>query len=207
MMNYLITMLLGYAFGCLQFSYILGKTLKKVDIRTLGHGNAGASNAVVSFGWKYGIAVALLDILKAVVSIIIIKSLFKNAVNSEQLNFYLYLNGFSVIIGHNHPFFMRFKGGKGTASLIGMLMAINMPMALLGMLIIVAVTLTTDYIALGTIALVIYFTIATIYLDYGAGAAVISILIAALAIINHLPNIKRIINKEEKGLKQALKRK
>jgi len=197
MMNYFIVALIGYAFGCLQFSYILGKTLRKVDIRTLGHGNAGASNAVVSLGWKYGIAVALLDILKAIVSIIIIKGLFKNAASIEQLNFYMYLNGFFVILGHNYPFFMKFKGGKGTASLIGMLIAINIPMSLLGILIIVVVTIVTDYIALGTIALVIYFIIATIYLKFGTGAVIISIAIAMMSIFNHLKNIKRIINKEE----------
>lgn len=207
MMNYFIVAFIGYVFGCMQFSYILGKTLRNVDIRTLGHGNAGASNAVISLGWKYGIAVALLDIFKAIASILIVKGLFKNVVNLEQLNFYLYLNGFFVIIGHNHPFFMRFKGGKGTASLIGMLMAINLPMALLGILIIVIVTLVTDYIALGTIALVIYFIIATVYLKFGIGAIIISIIIAMLAVINHLTNIKRIINKEENGLGKAMKRK
>jgi len=207
MMNYFIVALIGYAFGCLQFSYILGKTLRKVDIRTLGHGNAGASNAVISLGWKYGILVALLDILKAIVSILIIKGLFKNAVSNEQLNLYMYLNGFFVILGHNYPFFMKFKGGKGTASLAGMLIAINIPMALLGILIIVTVTIVTDYIALGTIALVIYFIIATIYLKFGTGAIIISIAIAMMSIFNHLKNIKRIINKEENGLRKAIKRK
>jgi len=207
MMNYFIVALIGYIFGCMQFSYILGKTFRNVDIRTLGHGNAGASNAVVSLGWKYGIAVALLDIFKAIISILIVKGLFRNAVNIEQLNFYLYLNGFFVIVGHNHPFFMKFKGGKGTASLIGMLVAINVPMALIGILIIVAVTIVTDYIALGTIALVIYFIIATIYLKFGTGAIIISIVIAMMSIFNHLINIKRIINKEENGLRKAMKRK
>lgn len=149
----------------------------------------------------------MLDIFKAIASILIVKGLFKNVVNLEQLNFYLYLNGFFVIIGHNHPFFMRFKGGKGTASLVGMLMAINLPMALLGIVTIVTVTLATDYIALGTIALVIYFIIATVYLKFGMGAIIISIIIAMLAVINHLTNIKRIINKEENGLGKAMKRK
>lgn len=207
MMNYFIVAFIGYAFGCMQFSYILGKTLRNVDIRTLGHGNAGASNAVISLGWKYGIAVASLDIFKAIVSILIVKGLFKNAVNIEQLNFYLYLNGFFVIVGHNHPFFMRFKGGKGTASLVGMLIAINIPMALLGILIIITVTIATDYIALGTIALVVYFIIATVYLKLGAGAIIISIAIAMMSVLNHLKNIKRIINKEENGLRKAMKRK
>lgn len=207
MMNYFIVAFIGYVFGCLQFSYILGKTLRNVDIRTLGYGNAGASNAVISLGWKYGIAVALLDILKSIVSILIVKGLFKNVVNIEQLNFYLYLNGFFVIVGHNHPFFMKFKGGKGTASLVGMLIAINIPMALLGILIIIIVTIATDYIALGTIALVIYFIIATVYLKLGTGAIIISIAIAMMSVFNHLKNIKRIINKEENGLRKAMKRK
>ena len=72
-MDYLIVIIIGYLFGCLQWSYILSMIIKKQDIRTLGAGNAGASNMVVSFGWKIGVLVAFLDIFKAIMSIFIIK--------------------------------------------------------------------------------------------------------------------------------------
>jgi glycerol-3-phosphate acyltransferase PlsY len=68
-----IVLLIGYFMGCLQWSYILTKGIKKVDIRTMGLGNAGASNTVSVFGWKMGVAVGLLDILKAIISLFIIR--------------------------------------------------------------------------------------------------------------------------------------
>ena len=157
MERYLIVITLGYIFGCLQWSYILGKLLKKQDIRNLGGGNAGASNTVTVFGWKMGVAVGLLDILKAIISIIIIRYILKSTDMFE-----LYLNGTSVVLGHNYPFFMGFKGGKGTASTVGMMLAINYKLGLLGILVIFLVTVLSDYIALGTMALVSFFVIATL---------------------------------------------
>ncbi len=127
---------------------------QKQDIRTLGVGNAGASNTVTVFGWKMGVVVAILDILKAIISILVIRYLFKN---SDI--FSLYLNGTSVILGHNYPFFMKFRGGKGTASTIGMLFGINYKLGILGVLVILSITLLTDFIALGTISLVLFFCI------------------------------------------------
>lgn len=202
----LITIAIGYAFGCLQFSYIIGKTLKKVDIRSLGNGNAGASNTVTTFGWKYGVAVGILDILKAVFSLLIIKILYGGAITNDQLTFLLYLNGLFVIIGHNFPFFMGFKGGKGTASLIGMLFVIDLRIGLLGALTILIVTLVTDYIALGTICLVTGFVASTFYFGYSQGSIVIAIIIAVMSIYKHIPNIKNIRKGTEKGLRRTIKK-
>lgn len=202
MEKYALIIILGYIFGCLQWSYILGKIFKKKDIRTLGAGNAGASNTVTAFGWKMGAAVAILDISKAIVSIIIIRYILKS---SDILS--LYLNGTSVILGHNYPFFMGFRGGKGTASTIGMLLAINLKLGLLGILVIALVTIFTDYIALGTMALVTFFILATFYLGYGPACILLSIFIALLSAYKHLPNMKRILSHTEKGLRNTLKNK
>lgn len=165
-------------------------------------GNAGASNTVTSFGWKMGVAVGLLDILKAIISILIIKHFF-----TDGGIFNLYLNGTSVILGHNYPFFMKFKGGKGTASNLGMLFAINYKLGLLGFLIILIVTLATDYIVLGTMSLVTYFILATIYLKYGSPAILLAVFIALLSIYNHIPNLKRLPAGGEVSLRSVLKRK
>ena len=204
MQNYIIITIIGYLFGCFQASYILVRLIKNVDIRTLGNGNAGASNTVVSLGWKYGVAVGLIDIGKAALSIIVIRILFKSILPHEQIPFYLYLNGFSVILGHNYPFYMSFKGGKGTASLIGMLSAVDYRIAILGIIAIVAITIATDYIALGTVGLVILFIVSTAYLGYSSGCIIIAIILATLSIYNHRLNIINIIQKKEIGLRSTM---
>lgn len=207
MQNYVFITLVGYLFGCFQASYILGKLIKKVDIRTLGNGNAGASNTVVTLGWKYGVAVGLLDIGKAILSIIIIRIILKSILPQEHLSFYLYLNGLAVILGHNYPFYMRFRGGKGTASLIGMLSAVDYRIAILGIIAIVAITIATDYIALGTIGLVLLFIASTIYFGYSKGCIIIAIILAAISIYNHRTNIVNILQKKETGLRSTFKKK
>jgi glycerol-3-phosphate acyltransferase PlsY len=121
--------------------------------------------------------------------------------------FSLYLNGAGVILGHNYPFFMQFKGGKGTASTLGMLFGIDYRVGIIGFLIILIITFATDYIALGTMALVTFFIIATIYLGFGTACVLIAIFIALQSMYKHIPNFKRIRTREESRLRDALKRK
>ena len=124
-MEYVVfTLIIGYLFGCIHPSYVISK-IKKQNIKELGSKNAGASNITVVFGWKYGIIVGLIDILKPVLSILIIWGLFHSAVSTEFLYILYYLNGAAVITGHIFPFFMKFNGGKGTASTIGLFFVIN----------------------------------------------------------------------------------
>lgn len=134
-----------------------------------------------------------------------IKILFKDSVNVDHLKFLLYLNGLLVILGHNFPFFMKFKGGKGTASLVGMLLAIDMRLAIIGILSIVLITIITNYIALGTICLVSSFTISTILFKYSLSFVIIAVFITFMSIYKHLPNIKNILNGTETRLRQTLK--
>lgn len=204
MIKILFSALMGYIFGSFQTSYILGKILKKGDIRNYGYGNAGASNTAVSFGLKYGIIVAIVDILKAVISILFIRYLFSSTPDTRHFAFLMYLNCIFIILGHNFPFYMKFKGGKGTASLIGALLVLNLKIALIGILAIVLVTLITDYIALGTMALVSSFIISTIYYNYSVYCIMIAVLISVMSLIKHLPNIRRIINGTETKLRSAL---
>jgi len=201
-----LVILIGYLMGCLQWSYFLSRSIKKADIRTLGGGNAGASNTVSVFGWKMGVAVALLDISKAIISILIIRYLFKiSFIENNMSN--LYLNGTGVILGHNYPFFMKFKGGKGTASTVGMLFGIDYRIGIIGFFVILLVTLTTDYIALGTMALVSFLIIATIYLDFSTVCILLAVFIALQSLYKHIPNLKKIQAKQESGLRDALKKK
>ena len=205
MSDYLIIALIGYLFGCLQFAYFIGKIYTKKDIRSLGHGNAGASNVVVSIGWKQGVLVALLDIFKAVISVLLIRILYKDLVQASY--FPLFLNGIFVVIGHTFPVFLNFKGGKGTASTVGMLLAINLNLGLLSILIVFLSTVISDYIAVGALVLWVYILALPLFLPLGLDTILLNIVMALVILIKHIPNIKRIKNKEEKGLRKAMKKK
>ena len=206
MKEIIISAVVGYLLGNIQVAYILGKLIKKVDIRTMGQGNAGASNAVESLGWKFGVLVAIIDVLKGAVSILIIKMLFKVELNSEGA-FLLYLAGYTAILGHIYPFYMNFKGGKGTATLIGILLGMNPLYGLIGILFIAATTFLTDYIVLGTAALTTYVVVLTYLKDFGPGALILSILGALLSMFLHRKNYKRIKLGTETRLSQVLGRK
>lgn len=199
-------LLFGYIVGCLQTSYLLCKYIKKIDIREKGNGNAGASNTTVALGWKYGIAVGVIDILKAVFALLVIRIWLQGTVSPDQLQIYLYLCGLGVILGHNFPFFMGFRGGKGTASTVGMLFVIHPLMGLIGIIIIIAVALGINYIALGTISLVIYFVAATFYLDYPLICKVVAIIIALMSIYKHRENVVKICRGQEKKVRDTMKK-
>lgn len=161
---------------------------------------------VVSFGWKIGALVAILDILKAIISISIIRYLMKTSV-IENYHFFLYLNGLFVILGHNYPFHMNFKGGKGTASTFGMLIAIDYRLGILGFFVILFVTLVTDYIAVGALSLVAFLILGTMYLKLGNPSILIAVVIGLIAIYKHIPNIKNILAKKEDRLRRQFKNK
>jgi len=206
MRDYIIVALIGYLSGNIQSAYLLGKLVKKVDIRTLGQGNAGASNAVESLGWKFGAVVALIDILKGIFAVLLVKYLFSVGFNKEGA-FLLYLAGYFAILGHIYPFFMNFKGGKGTATLIGMLLGMNPLYGIIAMFIIAGVTFASDYIAIGTLSLLLYVLFMTIFKDFGAGPVILTILGGLLSVKHHLPNFKRIQNGQETKLSTVLHRK
>lgn len=201
----LISILIGYCLGNIQASYLLAKAIKKVDIRTLGFGNAGMSNAVESLGWKFGLLVGFIDVSKGILSILIVKYLFKIDFNSEG-SLLLYVNAYSVILGHIYPFYMNFKGGKGTAALIGVLIGLNPIYGLFGIAIIILVTLITDYVAVGTLALTLYVIGLTLYFEMGLIPFLISISGSLLSLYYHLPNYQRIFNHTEERLSKVLKK-
>ncbi|MDD4760660.1 MAG: glycerol-3-phosphate acyltransferase [Bacteroidaceae bacterium] len=206
-MDYAAAALMGYAIGSIHPSYIMTRIIKKADIRTLGSGNSGASNTVGVLGWKFGILVALLDIFKAAAAILLIKHFFSESATTEKIALLLYITGLFAIIGHNHPFYMRFRGGKGTASLIGMLFAIDIRIALLCGLLLILITVITDYIALGSLGAVLLTVILTAVFGYSIGCVAVVVIIAAMSFIKHRTNIIRITSGKEGGLREALKMK
>lgn len=116
----LISIAAAYLLGSFQTSYLFGKLIKKVDIRNYGSGNPGATNAIRVFGAKFGMAVLIIDALKGALAITVPKFLFGSTDVAVEL-----LVGIFAIIGHNYPFYMGFKGGKGVAASIGIILMID----------------------------------------------------------------------------------
>ena len=114
-----LSMLIGYLLGCIQSAYILGRLAGKIDIREHGSGNAGASNITSTLGLKFGVIVGLVDILKGFFAVQIVRWIYPG--NLELA----YLAGLMAIVGHMFPFFLKFRGGKGVATLAGMMFGVN----------------------------------------------------------------------------------
>ena len=204
-MDYFYIIIIGYLFGCLQFSYFFSLFIKRVDIRTIGVGNAGASNIAQTIGIKAGIAVGILDILEAFISVLIIKSLFSNLF-LEVGYLPLYLNGAFVVIGHNYPFFMNFRGGKGTASTVGFMMGLDLRLGILTIVTVFLVTLVTDYIVIGTMSMLVILSLYTIFFHPSIWTLLIVFLLVIQSLYKHRINFARIRKREENGLRGTLKK-
>ncbi len=192
---YIIGALIGYLLGGISPSYIIA-SLKKKDIREHGSGNLGASNTTILLGWKWGVLVGVIDILKACIPTVIARLLF------GELVMLPYIVAVSAIMGHVFPFYLKFKGGKGTATFFGSMLGLS-PLAfcVIGLLFLI-VTFTTDYIVLGTYTVIILFPV---YLYFMAGLQPMLVMLIASAVVafKHRANIIRIIKKEEIGLRAA----
>lgn len=190
-LNTLVSMLIGYAFGCIQSAFLIGKLVGKLDIREHGSGNAGASNITSTLGVKYGVAVGLIDILKGVLAVLVVKWIFPD----EPI--LAYLSGLMAIIGHIFPFFMRFRGGKGVATLVGMMFGVDWKLGVIFFLLVAVPALVTDYIVAGSFTTFIALPIVSFYYGYPILILVISVALAILCFYLHRHNIQRIIAGEE----------
>ena len=197
-MGYSIAAVLGYLLGCSNLAYYISKAAKK-DIRQSGTGNLGASNATVLFGWKAGVAVAVHDAGKALLAVILAKLLFPDLEHAGAAA------GVAAVLGHIFPFYLRFKGGKGTASFVGLTLAINWKLALAVLAILVLATIITDYIVIGTFSVI---TTVPVYIGFFAHNIILAaiICIASFTIFwKHRENIGRMIRKEEIGLRSTIR--
>ena len=197
-MGYFLAAILGYLLGCSNLAYYISRAFKR-DIRKDGSGNLGASNATILFGWKAGASVAVHDIGKAVLAVILAKGLFPN------LEYAGAAAGVAAVLGHIFPFYLKFKGGKGTASFLGLTLALNWRLALAVILILVLATIITDYIVIGTFSAIV-----TVPVYMGFFARNLSLMaivcVASFAIFwKHRENIGRMIRREEIGLRSTMR--
>ena len=204
----LLCLLIGYLIGCIHGSKI-AQFLSGVDLKKTGHGNAGASNATLSLGWKYGILVAIIDIGKGVLAIIGIHMYVTEPTifSAEQIWLLTYTLAAGVILGHNFPFHMGFNGGKGTASIIGILLAVDWKIGLFALLLFVLLSFATNYLIVGVFEFYLVFCTATYLWIPGLGPTLIAIGLFMIAIILHIENIKRLIQGTEPKVSSAFKNK
>lgn len=143
-MNLFLACLAGYCLGNFSSAIIIGKVFLHKDVRDYGSGNAGATNAVRAFGAKIGLVVFLLDVLKGVIAVMLGRYL--DPVWGQ------YFAGIFVIMGHNWPAALKFKGGKGIATSIGVMLPINPLVALICVVVGVALIVLTRIVSIGSIS-------------------------------------------------------
>lgn len=189
--NVLISMGIGYLMGCIQSAYLIGKLVGKLDIREKGSGNAGASNITATLGVKFGVIVGLVDILKGLFAVLIVKWIYPDLPNLA------YLSGVMAVIGHIFPFFMGFRGGKGVAALVGMMFGVDWKLGVLFFLLVAIPALVTDYIVAGSFTTFIALPIVSFLRDQSLAVIILSIALTVLCFYLHRHNIQRIIAGEE----------
>lgn len=199
----ILCLCLGYLFGCFSTAYFIGK-IYKVDIRNYGSGSAGTTNALRTLGAKAGIITLLGDMLKAVLAILLVRFLIFNQYENIQL-LCLY-TGLGVVLGHNYPVWLKFKGGKGIAATGGAMMTFDpwiIPFAFPVFLISVAIT---RYVSVGSLLVALMFP-GMVLIRYPGELhmLIISLLYTILAFIKHRSNIKRLLNGTENKLGQRVK--
>lgn len=198
-----LCILIGYCFGCINFAFILGKWKKKIDIRDYGSGNAGTTNALRVLGKKMGIITLVGDILKTVLALTIVALIY--GYGEKQL---LLWGGVGVFIGHNHPFYMQFKGGKGVAVMIGMILFAD-PLLLVTAGVPALILLwITKYVSLASISYMALLIIESLFYEFkdpnGLEIILLTTALAATTIYRHHANIKRLINGTERKLGQKV---
>ena len=199
-MERVISLLIGYAFGLIQTGYIYGK-MHNIDIRNHGSGNAGSTNMLRTLGAKAGFITLLGDCFKCVAAVLVVRGLFSQS-HADILPLLSMYAGFGAVLGHNYPFYLKFKGGKGIAATSGMILATDLRMAAVCLIVFIVIVGVTRYVSLGSLTVTVLFMVQVLiagatgyfgmtsnylYEMYG-----ICLLFVLSAFFKHRANIKRL---------------
>lgn len=202
-MERLLCILIGYFFGCFQTSYIVGRLYKHIDVRNYGSGNSGATNAIRVLGTKVGLACMAGDILKGILALILISLIY----GYDQKHLLLF-TGMGAVLGHNFPFYMGFKGGKGVAVTIGIMACMDWRCLLIAGIPALVVLFIGRLMSLASLQFVTIFPLCCIvfYLNAPNGIEVIllSLFFTGMIYWRHAENIKRLIAGNERRLGQKV---
>lgn len=208
-----LLLVIGYICGLFQTGYIYGR-LNGIDIRSKGSGNAGATNTVRVLGKKAGIIVFFGDALKCLIPCLIVKAIFRESDPDAAMTYMLYMAA-GVILGHNYPFYLGFKGGKGISSTAGLMAALDIRIAAVCLICFAVIVKTTKYVSVGSLVIttvtmimgIVFSHTGLIYVGeaYMIEYAVLLVLITIQAFVRHRANIVRLMNGTENkmGVKKA----
>ncbi len=209
MAAYIIVAVVAYLLGSISFSVIISKKMAGFDVREKGSGNAGSTNVLRTVGKKAAIITLICDILKGVIAIIIAVVTGK-IVQGLDNALLVQLAGVFVILGHTFPVFFRFKGGKGVATSLGVLLITNWQIGLICLVFALILIALTRMVSVGAIAAAVLFPVLVLFIDQNYIVSttgwdnwsylIYSIIIAVLVIFNHRENMKRIFNGTENKL-------
>ena len=203
--TYILMAVIAYAIGSVNFSVILSKKMAGFDVRERGSGNAGTTNMLRSVGKGPAALTLILDILKGVVAILIAKFIVGNIASEANTAILVQIAGFFAVVGHTFPVFFGFKGGKGVATSLGVLLVMNPLIGGICLVFALVVMALTRMVSLGSIMAAILFPVLTIfitdsYIADGYNYIIFGIAMAVLVIFNHRTNKKRIKNGQENQL-------
>ncbi len=212
--KFIIILVLGYLLGSFSPAYFIGKYVKDVDLRQKGSGNLGSTNVMRVLGTKSALITFVLDTLKGFL-IMYISDLMFSDVYSSHSAIGMLIGGVAVVVGHNFPFYLNFRGGKGIATTFGVALYLNPFGAMCMLLLEWLITLTTGYVSLASVinCIAFPFFVNLIRLDFAYAPNVytwgLCIILSVIAIVRHIPNIKRLIKGNENRfmLKSTIKEK
>ena len=199
---YITMAIIAYIIGSINFSVIISKKIAGFDVREKGSGNAGTTNMLRSVGKGAAAITLLCDILKGVVSILIAIAL-GNIFQSEDKALLVQIAGVAVVLGHTFPIFFQFKGGKGVATSLGILLMSNWQIGLICLVFALLLIILTRMVSLGSCAAAVLYPVLTLFISEhyivseGSGYLIYSIILAIIVLFNHRANIKRIMNGTE----------
>tara|TARA_Y100001970_G_scaffold127652_1_gene157713 strand:- start:2969 stop:3631 length:663 start_codon:yes stop_codon:yes gene_type:complete len=209
----LTSIIVGYFMGNLMASYLVAKWVMGYDIREHGTGNAGGSNSFMLMGWSNGLIVGIIDNLKAFLAVYIIRLMYASDY-PDSLPLLMMIAGSMAVIGHIFPFFMGFRGGKGVACFMGMCLGIDGMIGLYVILIIMGLTILTDYVALASIIGYVAFPIFVAFWPeiffnnpdqtYNLVIVSLALMVSIIGIWKHRNNISNMIKRNETGLRSVL---
>lgn len=200
MAAYIVVAVIAYLIGSINFSVIISTRMAGFDLREKGSGNAGTTNVLRTVGKKAAAITLICDILKGVISILIAK-LIGNIWQDLDGALLVQLAGIFVVIGHTFPIFFKFKGGKGVATSLGVLLTLNWQIGLICLVFALVLIALTRMVSVGSIAAAILYPVLTIFISQNyivPGSYIISsIILSVLIVFNHRSNVKRILTGTE----------
>lgn len=205
MVPYIIAAVISYAIGSIMSSVIISRKMAGFDVREKGSKNAGSTNVLRTVGKKAAIFTLICDVLKGVIAILIAMLIAKIAKIENPL-LIKYVAGLAVALGHTFPIFFEFRGGKGVATSLGVLLMLNWKIGLISLIFALVLMAITKMVSVGSISAAILYPILVLFMQEGKnfGVILLSFAIAGLVIFNHRSNIKRL--KEGKENKLSFKK-